>query len=99
MAQPAEPVEHGPAQTQVEMVNVNIRLDPTLVMRIRRLAGQFLPTRKGQPPTFDDNLSYIVSIDSAEPTFFMRPMNQSRLARPLGIQPVPCSVKMNFNVG
>lgn len=48
------------------MVNVNIHLDPALVLRIRHLEGQFLPTRKGQPPTFDDNLSYIVAIDSAE---------------------------------
>jgi len=67
-AEPPEPVERVPVQTetQVEMVNVNIRLDPTLVLRIRHLAGQFLPTRKGQPPTFDDNSSYIVAIDSAE---------------------------------
>ena len=48
------------------MVNVNIHLDPALVLRIRHLAGQFLPTRKGQPPTFDDKLSYIVAIDSAD---------------------------------
>src|SRR5674476_1297861 len=48
------------------MVNVNLRLDRVLVLRIRHLEGQFLPTRKGQPPTFDDKLSYIVAIDSAE---------------------------------
>jgi hypothetical protein len=50
----------------VEFVNVNIHLDPVLVLHIRHLAGQFVPTRKGQPPTFDDKLSYIVAIDSAE---------------------------------
>jgi hypothetical protein len=48
------------------MVNVDIHLDPALVLRIRRLNGQFLPSRKGQPPTFDDKLSYVVAIDSAE---------------------------------
>jgi hypothetical protein len=56
----------GNAQTQVEMVNVNIHLDPALILNIHYLSGQFLPTRKGQPPAFDDKLSYIVSIDSAE---------------------------------
>ena len=66
MAQPPE--IHGPVgtETQVEMVNVNLHLDPALVLRIRHLEGQFLPTRKGRPPTFDDKLSYIVAIDSAE---------------------------------
>lgn len=54
------------AQTQVEMVNVNIHLDPVLILHIHHLSGQFLPTKKGQPPTFDDNLSYIIAIDSAE---------------------------------
>jgi hypothetical protein len=58
-----QPVE---AETQVEFMNVNIHLDPVLVLHIRHLVGKFLPTRKGQPPTFDDKLSYIVDIDSAE---------------------------------
>jgi len=58
-----QPVE---AETQVEMVNVNIHLDPILILHVRHLVGKFLPTRKGQPPTFDDKLSYIVAIDSAE---------------------------------
>jgi hypothetical protein len=53
-------------QTQVEMVNVDIHLDPTLILHIHYLSGQFLPTRKGRPPAFDDKLSYIVAIDSAE---------------------------------
>jgi hypothetical protein len=65
-AQPPEIDRSVETETQVEMVNVNIHLDPALVLRIRHLDGQFLPTRKGQPPTFDDKLSYIVAIDSAE---------------------------------
>src|ERR1035441_9665314 len=62
------PEVHGPVGTvtQVEMVNVNLHLDPVLILRIRYLKGQFLATRKGRPPTFDDKLSYIVAIDSAE---------------------------------
>jgi hypothetical protein len=54
------------AETRVEMVNVNIHLDPKLILHIRRLEGRLLPTRKGRPPTFDDKLSYIVAIDSGE---------------------------------
>ena len=59
-------VQKETAQTQVEMVNVDIHLDPVLILHIHHLSGQFLPTRKGQPPAFDDKLSYIVAIDSAE---------------------------------
>jgi hypothetical protein len=56
----------GTAQTQVEMVNVDIHLDPSLILHIHHLSGHLLPARKGQPPAFDDKLSYIVAIDSAE---------------------------------
>ena len=63
--QPAEPAPAATV-TRVEMVNVNIRLDPELIMRIRRLSGRLVPTRKGQTPTFDDNLSYVLTVDSAE---------------------------------
>lgn len=63
---PAESHEPVEAETQVEMVDVNIHLDPELILHIRHLAGKFLPTKKGQPPTFDDKLSYIVAIDSGE---------------------------------
>src|SRR5450755_3644185 len=64
--QPDQPVAEAPppqtqvpvkTETQVEMVNVNLHLDPELVLHIRHLEGQFLPTRKGQPPSFDDKLS------------------------------------------
>src|ERR1039457_712749 len=58
-----EPVE---AATQVEMVNVNMHLDPELVLHILHLEGKFLSTKKDQQPTFDDKLSYIVAVDSGE---------------------------------
>jgi len=76
-AQPPE--THGPVgtETQVEMVNVNLHLDPALVLRIGHLEGQFLPTRKGRPPTFDDKLSYIVAIDSAEVGISMASMTHA----------------------
>jgi len=61
------PVQASKAtQTQVEFANVDIHLDPSLTLHIHHLSGQFLPTKKGQPPAFDDKLSYIVAIDSAE---------------------------------
>jgi hypothetical protein len=56
----------GGAETRVEMVNVKIRLDPELILHIRRLSGKLLRTQKGQPPAFDDKLSYIIAVDSAE---------------------------------
>src|ERR1019366_3574476 len=66
VAPPPEIQEPAGTVTQVAMVNVNLHLDPVLVLRIRHLEGQFLPARKGQPPSFDDKLSYIVAVDSAE---------------------------------
>lgn len=56
----------GETQTHVEMVNVNIHLDSALILHIHYLSGQFLPTRRGQPPAFDNKLSYVITIDSAE---------------------------------
>src|SRR4051812_35848369 len=47
------PPAPAPTQTQVEMVNVKIRLDQDLILNIRQLHGRFIPTRQGQPPTFD----------------------------------------------
>jgi hypothetical protein len=76
-AQPAEPHQPVAAETQIEMVNVNIHLDADLILHIRHLTGQFLPTRKGEPPTFDDNLSYIVAIDSAEVSVSMASMTHA----------------------
>src|SRR5437667_12889105 len=63
---PAESAASTETVTRVEMVNVNIRLDPELTMRIRRLEGKLVPTKKGHPPSFDDKLSYVLAVDSAE---------------------------------
>lgn len=61
---PGDPA--APPLTRVEMVNVDIHLDADLILHVHHLSGQFLSTRKGRPPAFDDKLSYIVAIDSAE---------------------------------
>src|SRR5207237_213280 len=65
-AAPVEPAEPASAETRVEMVNVNIRLDPSLLLHIRRLSGKLARAQKNQPPSFDDKLSYIIAVDSAE---------------------------------
>src|SRR6266850_993784 len=65
-ARTPEPSEPADAETRVEMVNVIIRLDPELPVHIRRLSGKLLRTKKTDPPTFDDKLSYIIAVDSAE---------------------------------
>lgn len=75
--QPPEVSQPTAAVTQVEMVNVSLHLDSALILRIRYLEGQFLPTRKGHPPTFDDKLSYIVAIDSAEVGISMASMTHA----------------------
>jgi len=76
----ASPVEsHDPAavETSIEMVNVNIHLDSELILHIRHLAGKFLSTNKGQPPTLDDKLSYLVAIDSGEVGVSMASMSHA----------------------
>ncbi len=65
-AKTLEPSEPADAETRVEMVNVIIRLDPELPLHVRRLSGKLLRTKKTNPPTFDDKLSYIIAVDSAE---------------------------------
>ena len=77
VSQPVELPDAGATPTQVEMVNVNIHLDDSLIMRIKYLKGQFLPTRKGRPPTFDDKLSYVINIDSAEIAVSMASMTHA----------------------
>ncbi len=74
-AKPAESQAPLVAETQVEMVNVNMHADPTLILHIRHLTGKFVPTKKGQPPTFDDILSYILAIDSGEVAVSMASMS------------------------
>ena len=86
---PAAVPSAGNAQTQVEMVNVDIHLDPDLVLHIHHLSGQFVPTRKGQPPAFDDKLSYIVAIDSAEIGVSMASMSHAMNTYVFGASDAP----------
>jgi hypothetical protein len=61
-AQPQEPVE-------VQMRNVNLRLDQSIVLEIRSLRGQMVPASRIQPVTLDDVNSFGMRIDSAEIAF------------------------------
>lgn len=54
----------GPVTTTMQ--GVDLRVDPQLVLEIRRLEGSLVPTRKGDPPVFDDPASFAVAIDAAE---------------------------------
>jgi hypothetical protein len=58
-AQPQEPVE-------VQMWNVNLHLDQSIVLEIRSLRGQMVPTSGIEPVTLDDVNSFGMRIDTAE---------------------------------
>lgn len=51
---------------QAQMRGVNFRIDPQLVLEVRRLRGALQPTQAGKPPWFDDPSSFALKIDSAE---------------------------------
>lgn len=51
---------------EVQMRNVNLHLDQSIVLEIRRLRGQMVATRETEPPTFDDVNSFVTHIHSAE---------------------------------
>jgi hypothetical protein len=51
---------------ELQMSNVNLHLDRSLVLEVRRLRGQMTPTKRGQPITLDDLNSFTVNIDSAK---------------------------------
>jgi len=51
---------------QVQMRNVALHVDADTILNIRRLRGALVPTRAGQPPTFDDKQSFTVRISTAE---------------------------------
>lgn len=55
----AEPV-------QVQMRNIALHVDDRTILNVRRLRGELVSTKPGEPPVFDDKSSFIVRIDSAE---------------------------------
>ena len=51
---------------EVQMRNVNLHLDHSIVLEIRDLRGQMAPTSGTKPVTLDDVTSFVTRIDSAE---------------------------------
>jgi len=61
-AEPQVPIE-------VQMRNVNLHLDQFIILEIRSLSGQMVPTSVSKPVTLDDVNSFMTRIDSAEIAF------------------------------
>jgi hypothetical protein len=63
-----------PAPVEVQMRNVNLHFDQSIMLEIRRLRGQYLPTGS-QSASFDDLNSFVTRIDSAEIAMSARSMS------------------------
>jgi hypothetical protein len=55
---------HTPVE--VQMRNLNLHLEHSIVLQIRRLRGQMIATGEAEPVTFDDAKSFVTRISSAE---------------------------------
>ena len=56
--------EAQPVQLQIK--NVQLHVDAATVVHVRRLRGELVSTKRGQPPAFDDRNSFRVKVDSGE---------------------------------
>lgn len=54
------------APVEVQMRNVNLHLDQSIVLEIRSLRGQMIATRASEPVTFDDIHSFLTRINTGE---------------------------------
>jgi hypothetical protein len=77
------------ADTSIEMSNVNIHLDPQLIVSIRRLSGHLVPTKQGQAASFDDKRSYVIATSSAEIAVSMASMTRLMNAYVFGDEDAP----------
>jgi hypothetical protein len=83
----ALPQGSGPAgAVPIQMKNVNYRLAENISLEVRSLRGDLLPTKAGEPVTFDDGSSFKVAVDQAEvavsPASMTALMNSYVLAYP-----------------
>jgi hypothetical protein len=60
---------------EVEMRNVNFRVDPSIIFEIRRLRGEMIPTSASEPVSFDNRKSFVIRIQSAEIAISARAMS------------------------
>jgi hypothetical protein len=65
-ATPAKKKSQESRDVQAQMKGVNFRVDPQLVLEVRRLRGALQPTQEGKPPWFDEPSSFTLKIDAAE---------------------------------
>ncbi len=52
--------------THTEMINVDLRIAEGVTLRVRRLVGEAVSSRAGQPVGLDDKTSYEIQVQSAE---------------------------------
>src|SRR5258708_5446359 len=62
----AQNISLTPAAVEVQIHDVNLRLDRSTVLEIKTLRGQLVPIRRGVPVTFDDVNSFTTRINTAE---------------------------------
>jgi hypothetical protein len=62
----AAPATTTPGPVSVDFQHVNLHVAPQVVLEARRLRGTLRPTHVAQSPSFDDELSYTLHIESAE---------------------------------
>jgi hypothetical protein len=62
----AEAQRESDSLVQVQMRRVDFHVDSTIVLHIVTLRGELLPGSHEEPPWFDDKLSFVLGIDSAE---------------------------------
>ena len=57
---------HSDGKVRVQMKGVDLVVDPPVVLEVHSLRGEFVPTREGEPPWFDEPGSFSVRIDQGE---------------------------------
>jgi hypothetical protein len=62
----SQPRSLSPAPVELQMRAVNLHLEGSTVLEVRRLRGEMMPTQKEQPVCFDDLNSFVTRIASAE---------------------------------
>jgi hypothetical protein len=64
--QQAKAQGHSDGPVRVQMKGVDLVVDPPVVLEVRSLRGEFVPTKEGEPPRFDEPGSFTVRIDQGE---------------------------------
>jgi len=65
-AKQAKTQAHSDDKVRIQMKGVDLVVDPPVVLEVHSLQGEFVPTREGEPPWFDEPGSFSVHIDQGE---------------------------------